>query len=80
MAWCKELVMAENRALFEIIDPTSGQTVDFSNEPDDHQEKSDIKIDFLKKHNDSTGLIMDVALSVIEVQEKLEQMGDQLKK
>jgi hypothetical protein len=35
-----------------------------------------MKIDFLKKHNDSTGLIMDVALSVIEVQEKLEQMGD----
>jgi len=39
-----------------------------------------VKIDFLKKHNDSTGLLMDVALSVIEVQEKIEQIGDQLKK
>lgn len=25
MSWCKELVMAENRALFEIIDPATGQ-------------------------------------------------------
>jgi hypothetical protein len=25
MSWCKELVMAENRALFEIIDATTGQ-------------------------------------------------------
>jgi hypothetical protein len=39
-----------------------------------------VKIDFLKKHNDSTGLLMDVALSVIEVQEKIEQIGDQFKK
>ena len=28
MSWCKELVMAENRALFEIVDPTTGQISD----------------------------------------------------